>query len=300
MPFSSSARRHTLSARVALGVLGALLAATVPAAPALAAPSRADLAVTASADPTTVVDVGGGAAVQVEVRNAGTRSAADITLRYALPSGAWFTDGNSVPAGWQCDFRTTLSCTYGSLAAGATAPRLRFYVSFPGGQVGETATVTTTASTTSNESSLANNTGTATISYIRGVTDLALTQLSAPAQVRVGDTVDIALDVANSGNMTAQEVYVTVPLPAGFTRVSEAPNGPWYCDFVDDPALGGPQWRCTLYQLVSGWQADTLYLTATVTSGTPGDTVRVSASVSTNSPEDNLGDNSAQASITIA
>ncbi|MCM0675250.1 DUF11 domain-containing protein [Micromonospora phytophila] len=295
----SPARRYRLAARLALGALGALAVATVSATPALAAPSRADLTVTVSANPTTVVDVGGGVAVQVDVRNVGTRAAANVILQHALPPGAYFSDGNSIPAGWQCDLRTTLACTHGSLAAGATAPRLIFYVSFPGGPIGDTATFTTTASTTSNELSLANNTGQATVSYIRGVTDVAVNQVWAPTQAQVGDTVEIGIDVANNGNMTAQEVYVTVPLPAGFTRQSESASSPWYCDFVDDPALGGPEWRCTLYQLVDGWQADTLYLTATVTSGTPGDSVPVTVTASTNSPEDNLGDNSAQTSIAI-
>ncbi|MEU4678772.1 hypothetical protein [Micromonospora sp. NPDC023737] len=295
----SPARRYRLAARLALGALGALAVTTLSATPALAAPNRADLAVTASVNPATVVDVGGGAAVQVDVHNAGAKAADDVALQYALPADAYFTDGNSIPAGWHCDLRTTLTCTYGSLAAGATAPRLRFYISFPGGQVGETATVTTTASTTSNELSLANNTGQATVSYIRGVTDLAVNQIWAPTQAQVGDTVEIGIDVANNGNMTAQEVYVRVPLPVGFTRQSEGPTGPWYCDFIDDPALGGPEWRCTLYQLVNGWQADTLYLTATVTSGTSGDSVPVTVTASTNSPEDNLGDNSAQTSIAL-
>lgn len=292
-------RGRNLRVGLALGALVPLLTAALPAGPALAAPNRADLVVSATADPAEVVDGGGGAAVQVDVRNAGTKPAEDVTLRYVMPPGASFTDGNSAPEGWQCDFLQTLTCTHGPLPAGAAAATLRFYVSFPGGQVGETATVNAIASTTSNELSTDNNNGQATITYIRGVTDLVLTQLQVTNQAHVGDTVNIAVDVTNTGNMTAQEVYVTVPVPPGLTRASEEVGEGWYCDFGDDPATGGPAWRCTWYQLVNGWSAATLDLTATVTSGNSGDNVSLTATASTNSPEDSLDNNSGQASVSI-
>ncbi|MEV4537578.1 CARDB domain-containing protein [Asanoa sp. NPDC049518] len=281
-----------------LGVLTTLVLVGLPAGPALAAPNRPDLVVSASADPATVVDVGGGSAVRVDVRNAGTKAAQDVTVSYTMPPGGFFTDGNSVPEGWQCDFREDLSCTHGPFAAGASAT-LRFFVSFPAAQVGQTATVTAVASTSGSELSTANNTGQATVSYIRGVTDLAITNLYVTEQARIGDTVGITVDVTNTGNMTAEEVYVTVPVPAGLQPQSEEFGEGWYCDFLDDPAAGGPAWRCTRYQLVNGW-GDSLNLWATVRpAASPGDSVPVRATVTTSSPEDNLQDNSGLASVSI-
>ncbi|GIF75406.1 DUF11 domain-containing protein [Asanoa siamensis] len=254
---------------------------------------EADLVVSASADPTTVVDVGGGVAVRVDVRNAGTKAAQDVVVRYAMPPGGYFTDGNSPPAGWQCDFQQSLTCGTATLAAG-TAATLRFYVAFPPGQVGGFATVTATASTASNETSTGDNTARATATYIRGVTDL-VTGLQVTSEAGVGDTVAIAVDVRNIGNMTAEEVHVTVPVPAGLTRQSEDIGDGWYCDVLDG---ADPAWHCVRYQLVNPYN-DVLDLTATVTDTSPGDTVTVTASATTTSPEDDVQNNNAQATVTI-
>ncbi|HEX5993937.1 MAG TPA: hypothetical protein VFY84_02215 [Jiangellales bacterium] len=297
---SHPVRRRRSAAALGLGLLTSLVGAALPATPAAAAPSRADLVVTATATRADVVDVGGGATVVVDVRNAGTRAAQDVTVTYAMPPGADFTDGNSPPEGWQCDFRGARTCTYGALAAGASAPPLQFDFYFPPAPAGTTAALTVTATTSSNERSTADNTAQATINYIRGVTDIEVTQVQAsPSQAVIGDTVNMSVEVRNSGNMTAEEVYVTVPVPAGFTRQSEDTSTGWDCAFGDDPATGQPAWRCTRYGIVSGWTADPLNLTATVTSGTPGDVPTVTATATTNSPEDDLSDNSGQASVAI-
>lgn len=244
--------------------------------------------------------MGGGVTVEVEVRNAGTRSAPEVTLAYGLPSGAYFTDGNAVPEGWSCDFGAAATCTYGALAAGASAPRLRFDLSFPPAPTGTTSAVTATARTTSTELSTANNVGEATITYIRGVTDLEITAVQAnPAQVIVGDTVNISVQVRNAGNMKAEDVHVTVPLPDGFTRVAEPNSSPWYCEFGDDPVSGQPAWDCLFYGMVEGYTPDPLELTAAVASGAPGDVATVTARATTISPEDDLSDNTAQGTIVI-
>ncbi|MEV1142665.1 hypothetical protein [Micromonospora sp. NPDC049799] len=281
-------------------VLGALfsVATVLPAAPAAAAPPRADLVVIATAPRNEVVDVGGGATVVVDVRNGGNRPLADVTLTFTMPSGADFTDGNSTPAGWQCDFRVSRTCTYGALAAGASAPQLRFDFYFPPAAPGTTAAVTVTGTTTSTESTTANNTATGPITYIRGVADVEVTGVGAPAQVITGDTVDIRVDVRNTGNMTAEEVYVTVPIPTGFARQTEDMSTGWDCVVVEDPATGSA-WRCTRYQIVAGYSADTLHLTATVTSAQPGAAWAVVARASTNVPEDDLTDNEGRTDVAV-
>ncbi|SCL34196.1 conserved repeat domain-containing protein [Micromonospora pallida] len=302
-PTPHPTRRTRLAAASGLAALLSLAAATLPAAPAAAAPSRADLAVTATAiaPRDQVVDVGGGVTVEVEVRNAGTRSASDVTLTYGLPDGAYFTDGNGAPEGWTCDFGPAATCTYGALAAGASAPLLRFHFYLPPAPTGTVSAVTATATTTSPELSTSNNTGSAPITYVRGVTDLEVIAAQAnPAQPIVGDTVNVSVQVHNTGNMTAQLVHVTVPLPAGLTRVSEDYNSPWYCEFSDTLVAGQPGWSCLYYQLVNGWTPEPLDLSATVATAVPGDVVIFTATATTTSPEDDLADNTGQASVTVA
>jgi uncharacterized repeat protein (TIGR01451 family) len=296
------ARRRRLAAALSLGILVPLATALLAEAPAAAAPPAVDLVVsaTAIAPRDQVVDVGGGVTVEVDVRNAGRKSAADVTLTYGLPAGASFTDGNAAPEGWTCDFREAARCTYGALAAGASAPRLRFDFYFPPAPAGTTSAVTATARTSSTEFSTTNNVDEAAITYIRGVTDLEVTDVQAsPAQVIVGNTVNFFVEVRNTGNMTAEEVHVTVPLPEGFQRVEEPYSSPWYCQFGTDPASGQPAWDCTVYGLVAGYPITGLWLTASVVDGAPGDVATITARATTNSPEDDISDNTGQATVTI-
>ncbi|MER7330388.1 MULTISPECIES: hypothetical protein [unclassified Micromonospora] len=302
-PTPHPTRRSRLAAASGLAALLSLAAATLPAAPAGAAPSRADLTVTATAiaPRDQVVDVGGGVTVEVQVRNAGTRSASDVTLTYGLPDGAYFTDGNGAPQGWTCDFGPAASCTYEALAAGASAPSLRFHFYFPPAPAGTVSAVTATAKTTSPELSTSNNTGSAPITYVRGVTDLEVIATQAePAQPIVGDTVNVSVQVHNTGNMTAEQVHVLVPLPAGVTRVSEDYNSPWYCEFGDTLVAGQPGWDCVNYQMVNGWTDEPLDLSATIATAAPGDVVTFTAKATTTSPEDDLADNTGQVSVTVA
>ncbi|MCI4063809.1 DUF11 domain-containing protein [Micromonospora sp. R77] len=296
-PIRRLARASGLAALLSLAVT------TLPAAPASAAPPRADLTVTATAiaPRDQVVDVGGGVTVEVQVRNAGTRSAPDVTLSYGLPDGAYFTDGNGAPQGWTCDFGPAATCTYGALAAGASAPPLRFDFYLPPAPAGTVSAVTATARTTGAELSTGNNTGSAPITYVRGVTDLEVVAAQAdPAGPIVGNTVDVSVQVRNAGNMTAEQVHVTVPLPAGLTRVSEDYNSPWYCDYGADLVAGQPGWDCLYSGMVNGWTPEPLHLSATIGTGTPGDVVTFTATAATTSPEDDLTDNTGQASVTLA
>jgi uncharacterized repeat protein (TIGR01451 family) len=301
-PTPHPTRRTRLAGASGLAALLSLAAATLPVAPAAAAAPRADLAVTATAiaPRDQVVDVGGGVTVEVQVRNAGTRSASDVTLTYGLPDGAYFTDGNGAPEGWTCDFGAAATCAYGALAAGASAPPLRFDFYLPPAPAGTVSVLSATAKTTSPELSTRNNTGSASITYVRGVTDLeVMTTQAAPAEPIVGDTVDVSVQVRNTGNMTADLVHVTVPLPTGLTRVSEDYNSPWYCEFGTSLADGQPGWDCQLYGMVDGWTPVPLHLSATLDAAVPGDVVTFSATATTSSPEDNLANNTGRASVTV-
>lgn len=132
------------------------------------------------------------------------------------------------------------------------------------------------------------------------MTDLKVIAAQAdPAQPIVGDTVNVSVQVRNAGNITAEQVHVTVPLPAGLTRVSEDYNNPWYCEFGTSLVAGQPGWDCVFYQMVSGWTPEPLHLSATVDTAVPGDVVTFTAQATTTSPEDDLADNTGQASVTV-
>jgi uncharacterized repeat protein (TIGR01451 family) len=171
-------RRRRVVVALSIGSLASLVTAVLPASSAAAAPRRADLVVTATATRDVIPDVGGGATVVVDVRNAGTNRVQNVTLTYALPAGAYFTDGNWPPEGWQCDFRAG-TCTYGPVAPGESAPRLQFDFYFPPASAGTTSAATVTVATISPELSTANNVAEATVNYVRGFTDLEVTQVQA-------------------------------------------------------------------------------------------------------------------------
>ena len=79
--------RRAMRAVLAVLALAAVMTALAPVTPAMAAPRRADLAVTATASPTEVSTAGGRATIDINVQNIGRASADNVTatLRARCP-----------------------------------------------------------------------------------------------------------------------------------------------------------------------------------------------------------------------
>ncbi|MFC4016642.1 hypothetical protein ACFOW4_01585 [Micromonospora sp. GCM10011542] len=270
---------------------------SLAAAPASAAPTRADLVVTASLDPTEVPDTGGSSAVTVALHNAGGKASDDVTLVLSLPAGTWFTDGFSVPPSWQCTFQATATCTHAPLAAGAAAEPLRIPFGVDAGTVGDEVVVSATA-TGGRESSTDNNTGQASLRYIPGTVDVGFMSESRDYEMINGEVFGFSSYVLNSGTSPSGDLTVTVPLPAGSVRYSETSEG-WACDYGDDLAAGQPGWRCTHGPLRPGQNSAGLDITASISGANPGDVLDLTATLSTTSTETSLDNNTRHTRVTV-
>ncbi|MEV1332731.1 hypothetical protein AB0J20_24530 [Micromonospora costi] len=267
------------------------------AAPASAAPPRADLVVGASLAPTEVPDTGGSSAVTVDLTNSGTRASQDITLVLSLSSGTWFTDGFVIPPSWSCTYGDSATCTHAPLAAGAAAEPLRIPFGVGAGTVGDDVVVTAVVSG-GTESSTANNTARASLRYIPGTVDLRFLSESREEQQINGEVTGLSSFVINDGTSPSGELTVTVPLPAGTVRYSETTEG-WACDFGDDLAAGQPGWRCTHGPLRPGENSAGIDIAATISGAEPGDVIDLTATLSTTTPETNLDNNTLRTRVTV-
>jgi Domain of unknown function DUF11 len=302
-------RPRAVGAALALAMLSAAVtslagAGSASAAASAAAPARPDLAVEVTANPAEVNPAGGIVEIAVVVGNVGAGLANDVTVKLRPPAGTTLAPPPDpgfaaaqaeATAGWHCD--GDWSCAYGALAAGSQAEVLTLRLRLPGGSLGDVATVSATASTSSREISKTNNTARARITYSAFV-DLAMRSVQAdPAEVsNLGDRTILHILIANDGTADAADVRVTIDPPPG-SRVQEETFDPfeWQCELASAP------WVCTRGPLKPISQPEGLHagliVPVMLPAGTTGDTVTMTATVSTSSPERSLANNSGQVSL---
>ncbi|MFU8851520.1 hypothetical protein ACNAW0_11135 [Micromonospora sp. SL1-18] len=286
-----------------VGVLaGSALTATsiglLPATAANAAPPRADLVVTAGVDPAEVVDSGDWTNLTVDIRNNGKRTSDAVTLSFALPAGVSFvTDGYVIPDGWRCDLFGTSTCTTTPIAAGSAAEPLTIPLNVAAGTSGAVLTISATASGGS-ESSLANNTGTATLRYIPATVDLDFTAEPTEYQMINGEVTGFTTYVRNSGRARSGEVTVNVPLPAGLIEYDASGDG-WTCAYGDTAADGLPGYHCTYAPLWAGQTSDLLSVAAKISGAEPNDVLDMVATVSNPVPDVNPDNDTVRTRVTV-
>ncbi|WP_422734628.1 SdrD B-like domain-containing protein [Micromonospora sp. WMMD558] len=290
-------------ARAAAATLAALVAVGVtPATPATAAPKRADLRATVTAEPTEVPVEGGWTTMTVEVRNVGTGTANDVSLTISRPAGVLPGSGgeNPSPPGWNCTYGEPVwTCSYGSLAAGeVTAPSLRLGVYVPPGGTDESVVVGAVATTTSKEEVLTNNSGSVTYRHV--APDLTVSMVAKPTSVIVGGQVTYWIEAHNSGAAT-DGVHVELPVPAGMRGVTG--NGPygWDCSLGTDTVTGVTSYGCAYsLGLATGATSEPLTITMAVEQLAPGDAPVATATVkSSSTTEENTANNEASATVTV-
>lgn len=290
---------HVNSARVVTaGVLISLGTLLVSAAPAAAAPARADLILTTTFDRTEIPAPGGAATLTVGLRNAGTKASQDALVKFTLPAGAQFpTDGWGPPAGWICDLIGTVSCTHSPLAAGAVAENVTIPVGIPSGTAGESLTVSATVSGGA-ESSTANNTDQAVIRYVPGLVDLAFEPVTTTQKLIRGEFAKLQSSVSNTGNTASGEITVVAALPAG-TRRLETSSENWDCAFGEGLADGQTGWQCKHAPLLPGQTSEPVDFMTELVDVQAGDTLTLTAAASTTMTETNTDNNTAQDNITV-
>ena len=209
---------------IAGGVPGANYdAAASTAEDVIVGPDGADLVITQGVTPQPA-RVGETVTITLTLRNDGVFDTTGVVVRDLLPAGlshegATASRGTYVPA--------TGVWEVGDLDRAETVTLQIVALVNAVGSLVNTAEVT--ASAVSDPDS-ANNV--ATVTVLVADADLSLSKTGPPGRVRVGQTVNFTLTVANAGPSNASNVRVSDVLPAGFTFVAASPPGSY------DPGTG--------------------------------------------------------------
>ena len=262
----------------------------------------ADLGVELIGDGTDVSNLGGRQYAVVRVTNVGTAPVSDVRLTMDPPAGSWVQTENFPTDQWTCDVTAApWVCTQGALAPGESTV-LDIPVMFPAGTSGDTMTMTATASTTTPERSLANNSAQVTFTYITPPpADVTITGMDAyPPQIVAGDQVNLYIVVDNIGGSPADNVTVRLPLPDTVQPQSADGGDDWTCTVVHDADSGQRVWECVTqrYEPAGLELVSPIQLVATVGAGTPDGPLSFTATVTTDSPESSTDNNSGQATTT--
>ncbi|HLB37790.1 MAG TPA: DUF11 domain-containing protein [Gemmatimonadales bacterium] len=179
----------------------------------------ADLSVTMIDAPDPVVGLGHLIYI-VTAANAGPSYASGVSVTHTLPPGSTLSSVTAV--GWSCGTGPgTVTCTWPSLAVGATAT---FYVDVIVGPAGGTVSSGATVTGTSVDPNAGNN-SVSESTTVNGVphADLSITVGDGGVTVLWGGSLTYTVTVTNAGPDAVTGATVTDTFPAGFTSVS------WTC-----------------------------------------------------------------------
>ncbi|MEU8664967.1 hypothetical protein [Actinoplanes philippinensis] len=276
------------------------LAVAVLAAPAAAAPARADLEFAwrpESAEVSYLGGMGARAYVQAVATNVGTRAAARVTFHFTPPAGSTMDPAENEQFGWTCDTSAAVwACTNGRTVGPGEFEALNLTVLLPAGTVGDTVTMRGSASTATPERTLRNNSGETTFRYVvPRPADITVNSVSVvPAQrVKANERFDVQIELDNIGGSPAHDVTVRLPLPPAVRAVSLDPGYPgWSCALT-----GADAERAIVCARDSAYDVSQLYnllrLTLVAGPGTPDGPLTFTATAVTSSPEESTGNNAA-------
>ena len=208
--------------------------------------------------------MGDTASFAITVANAGPSGATNVTLTDPLPAGLTYV--SATPSQGTCAGTTSVTCSLGALAAGATASVAIVVTGSAAGNQVNTATVTATEG----DPNAANNGASAAV-FVTDQTrnaDLAVAKSGSPATVAVGANVTYTITVTNNGPESADDVRLSDPIPAGMTFVSATPS--------QGTCTGTALVSCTLGAIASGSSATLTVVVTNNSSGTKANVVTVS------------------------
>jgi uncharacterized repeat protein (TIGR01451 family) len=171
--------------------------------------AQADLAITKNVNNGTP-NVGSNVTFTIAVSNLGPSSAANVQVSDALPAGYTFV--SATPSIGSYNSGTGIWSGIGTLASGGSASMTVTATVAPSGSYLNTAT----ASTTTTEPNLANNSASANVSPV-AVASLAVTKTDNSATYTPGGTGTYVIVVTNGGPSAASSVTLTDSMPAGVT-----------------------------------------------------------------------------------
>ncbi|MBT9558946.1 MAG: DUF11 domain-containing protein, partial [Myxococcales bacterium] len=217
--------------------------------------------------------------VSPAVTNAGSVASTTSTVKLTVPSGTTFASGTGCS-----ESANIVTCTLGSIAAGATTSVGVSFLVDPSAVIG--AGLTTTISTTSFGEATGGITTTASTTVVRS-SDLDLT-VTAPANVNAGATLIYTVAVNNNGPSTSAGTEVSIPVPAGTTYSTSSVT-----------CSGGSTRTCALGTIaLGGTSTFTIEFLVPATVGT-GTVLASTLSVSSTSDESIPSNNTKSASTSV-
>ncbi|MEU6078457.1 SdrD B-like domain-containing protein [Micromonospora sp. NPDC047074] len=271
----------------------ASLGAVATAVPASAAESQADLSVDLALGTTRIPLNGKTVPADIHVANAGAASADGIVVTFEIPATAIISgEGPSTDSPWQCTLGRPVRCTHPTLTAGQSAAPLRLPVRLSEGVDGQSAVITASVTTTSQESSTMNNLDSESVTYDAslGAPDLRVESVIPIPDHRVieGDWVKYPMNFRNSGDIPAADVRARVVAAPGLLwGVGDQSDPRWQCTTV----VESQEWDCAYGSLSVGSATRTLSFSGRMPAGgQPGDRLPVTVTLSTSTPgEDPAG-----------
>jgi large repetitive protein len=252
--------------------------------------TQADIKLTKTAAPNPVV-AGSTVTYQLVVTNDGPSPATVVTVSDAFPAGIVPT---TFPAA--CSFdnpSNTITCTYATLAAGASQTISIVAAVSPtlaAGPVGNTATA---ASQTPSDPTPSNNSATF-VSTVTRSADLGVTKTPATQSIVAGNNATWTVSVTNAGPSSADGTLAMDTLPAGMAFVSASGPG------VTCTETGGVI-SCPLGTLAPGAPAVVVTVVAKIAASTPsGSTLTNNVSVSSATPDPTPATSSANVTTTAS
>jgi uncharacterized repeat protein (TIGR01451 family) len=236
----------------------------------------ADLSVTKS-DQMDPVNVGDDIVYTVTVSNQGPDGATEVRATDAVPTGTSFVSVN--PSQGSCsESGGTVTCDLGSLASASTASFTLTVTANQAGQVTNTANVSSDV----DDPDSSNNAATEMTAVQALQADLSLAKIDLDDPVALGDDIDYAITITNSGPGNATGVRVTDSVPSGTNFVSATPSQ-GSCDEQNGTVT------CDLGSLASGADATVALTVQTTRDGEAINTAAVSANEA-DPDEDNNAD----------
>jgi uncharacterized repeat protein (TIGR01451 family) len=266
--------------------------------PAIQPPAEADAGVTKTASSATVAP-GGTASFTITVSAAGPGDSTDVTLTDTLPTGFTWTVGGAdagacSPTGSGIAGGTTVTCTFGTVAAG-TSKVITISATPTTADCGTT--ISNSANiTSSNDSNPGNNSaGPATITVV--CPDASVSKTAGSATVAPGGTATYTITVSAASSADSTGVVLTDTLPTGFTWTVGGADAA-ACSPTGSGIAGGTTVTCTFGTVPAG-TSKVITISATPTTADCGRVIQNTATI-TSTNDTNPNNNSAgPVSITV-
>jgi uncharacterized repeat protein (TIGR01451 family) len=239
----------------------------------------ADLSIVKTGTPNPVT-VGQSLTYVLTIKNNGPSAATNVVVSDPVPPGA--TLQSATPsAGGNCTTGAVVTCTFPSVAAGATVSVAIIVTAPPQPGILTNTAVVSSSVADPNPANNSSTTNTTVTGGSPGTADLSITKVANPNPVLPGQTVTYLITVTNNGPSAATNVVVSDPVPLGATLQTATPSAGGSC-------TTGAVVTCTFPSLAASASATvTIAVTAPLQAGSLTNTVVVSSNVPDPNPANN-------------